>query len=672
MENSKQSSFLKSLALAFGDGLAFGVAVKLAQGPAKSREEDMADLGPLSERLSKVEDRIEQSQSLDKEALAVQGESLGRVLEKVVRALEARLTEHAGQVNRQLAEMDAKTALDLHALENHATSQGGAFERALQQVEGEVRGYVEVAQQHSAEQIAGVDHKLSALQEALPAKFREIVDAVRQSLEARLALELKELEERYQARAIAPEQLHDLEAKMRAEVDALAGKLAADVQQLAEQQQSQAAPLQQGLQQLEGKLDTLREELPPKIRQIVEAVEGAMQARMAAGDTRTGEQLAALEAKLAGLRQELAADSRTPALEQHLARLQDALGALDERLQAGDGRLAAEVAALQRALEDDLRRHAEQVSTVEQKLTVLQAELPPKFKAIVDAVRESMEARMAAELSNIEEQARLRSEQAADGLRQAVEAKLAGDIQAIEVRAQARAGGLEAELNSLAAKIQQLEASLRSEREAEASTWARSADVEHALQYASLLEARMQSLEQQLHANFEATVERAVERVWQSLESRLQQRAAQAPPAALHPLESITALRQKSTSAEQSVLDLIAGLGDLFEKPAPQAAIPTEPKAEPQAAAPAPAPEPVVAAEPLPPEPPAVKEEPAIAALTEVKPEDPKQPEEAPEEVDEKPPVILFKPKEAGRKWRIPFVSSFFLMGLALVWLQFM
>jgi hypothetical protein len=379
-----------------------------------------------------------------------------------------------------------------------------------------------------------VDRKLSALQEALPAKFREIVEAVRQSMEARLALELKELEERNVARAIAPGQLQELESKMHAEVEALASRLAADVQHLAEHQQSQTAPLQQGLQQLEGKLDTLREELPPKIRQIVEAVEGAMHARIDAGDSRAADQLAQLEAKLAALRQDLAADSRTPALEQNLARLQDALAALDDRLQAGDSRVAGEVANLQRALEDDMRRQAEQVNTVAQKLTLLQADLPPKFKAIVDAVRESMDARFDAQLKDIEEQASLRSYREADGLRQTMEAKLAGDVRAMEAR------------------IQQLEAALRSEREAESRT----------------LEARIQSLEQQLQSSFETAVDRAVERVWQSLESRLQQRAAPAPAAA-RPAESITVLREKTSSAEQSVMDLIAGLGNLFEKPAP-------------------------------------------------------------------------------------------------------
>ena len=39
---------------------------------------------------------------------------------------------------------------------------------------------------------------------------------------------------------------------------------------------------------------------------------------------------------------------------------------------------------------------------------------------------------------------------------------------------------------------------------------------------------------------------------------------------------------------------------------------------------------------------------------------------------EDKPPVILFRPKDSGRKWRIPFVSSFLLMAAAIAWLQFM
>jgi hypothetical protein len=860
MEKSSQSSFFKSLALAFGDGLLFGVAMKLAQGPPRVRENGMTDLGPLAERLRKVED---QTSTIDKNPPVKFGEGLdGRVLDKVIVALEARLTEHVGHVDRRLAEIDAQVALDLKAVDTHTAAQANAVEKAIQQIEAQVRDYVEAAQQSSAEQISGVDRKLSALQEALPAKFREIVEAVRQSMEARVALEMTELENRLASRAAAPEQLQELESNLRGEVEALSGRLSTEMRDLAEHQQSQTAPLQQALQQLETKLTTLREELPPKIRQIVEAVEASMDARISAGDRQAADRVASLEHALDALRAEMPS-----------------------------------AAGFQQAVDENLRRHAEQVGALDQKLTVLQEELPPKIKAIVDAVRESLDARMAVELKAIEErhraqiqqsetrfteaqdqfrrelaadpktpaleqsvanlqadvhaidarlagsdslvaerlagleqhaatvaagvsaeleslqarhrteieqlEARLRAERAAEnvptqidaavaGLRQSLESRFANELQGIEERHRAQiqqsesrfseaqeefrrhlaaesktavleeslanvqtdlhamnariTGGLAAELESVQvrhrAEIEQLEARLHAERATEnvpaqidaavsglrqslesrlaaeihsleASAGDRTADLEKALQYASLLEARVQALEQKLQQSAEETVNLAVERVWQALESRLQQRETYAPAArvTVRPPETITGLRQKSTSAEQSVLDLIATLGQLFDKSAPRTAheTPVTSPAQPAPpvsqmyAAPKPAEAKPVVAVPAEPEPvaavhtPAAPEPPAPEPEAEAQPPEPvwepvvvqvaaaaavETVEEAPKQAatdaaerkppEEKPPVILFKPKESGRKWRIPFVSTFLLTVAAFAWLQFM
>src|SRR5579871_674453 len=162
MGTSKHSSVAKNLALAFADGLLFYVGVKLAQGSTQLREDGMNDLGPLAERLKKVEDRSDELHAAEPRSRA---EGLdGRVLEKVIAALEARLSEHISQVERRIAGMDAKVALDLHAAEREILSQGGAFEKAIQQIQDELRNY-------SAEQVAGVDQKIIALQESLPAKF---------------------------------------------------------------------------------------------------------------------------------------------------------------------------------------------------------------------------------------------------------------------------------------------------------------------------------------------------------------------------------------------------------------------------------------------------------------------------------------------------------------------
>ena len=235
-----------------------------------------------------------------------------------------------------------------------------------------------------------------------------------------------------------------------------------------------------------------------------------------------------------------------------------------------------------------------------------------------------------------------------------------------------------------------------------------------------------------------------MERVWQALESRLQQRQAQAPAAVVQPAETITGLRQKSTSAEQSVLDLIAGIGQLFEKPAPRVvhetgkAAPVDarrsrartgcggawPNQQPIAAAhrrgpctPMPTeaatsnrnrsrrcmsnpnrPRPYIQLRPRrnpklklnqTPRPPGTDPSSPFTKPVAQEPEPPcspgarcgaaprrpwlwRKPAEPAPKLEDKPPVILFKPKDSGRKWRIPFVSSFLLMAVAIAWLEFM
>jgi len=312
-----------------------------------------------------------------------------------------------------------------------------------------------------------------------------------------------------------------------------------------------------------------------------------------------------------------------------------------------------------------------------QQMTAMDARLETGNRQVADRL-ESLQTQHRTLIEQLE--ARLRAEREAENIPARIDSAVSGLRQSLE--------------DKLAAEIHDLEA----------RTPDRSPDLEKVLQYASLLEARVQALEQKVQLSAEQTVDRAVERVWQAIESRLQQREGHAAPAVVQPIETITGLRQKSTSAEQSVLDLIAGIGQLFEKPAPRAEREAAPRETPAAHV---APEPAVAAhlEPEPDEathtaPEAAAETPAPAAPVETKVETkaeapepapvaavpPAQEEpaaaatavEEPAEVmaepklEEKPPVILFRPRDSGRKWRIPFVSSFLLMAAAIAWLQFM
>ena len=146
--------------------------------------------------------------------------------------------------------------------------------------------------------------------------------------------------------------------------------------------------------------------MPPKFKAIMDSVEQSI-------DTRVAEEL------------------RSPAFEEGVTQLREALSGVNARLESDDQR----------------------VGTLDRKLTLLQEELPPKFKAIVDAVRESLAARMGAELQAQEEQHRTQT--------QLVETRLAAEMHGLEAQALAATAELEKALqysSALEARVQTLEA----------------------------------------------------------------------------------------------------------------------------------------------------------------------------------------------------------------------
>src|SRR5579871_3663292 len=113
----------------------------------------------------KMDNHHQQKQTVETETVTKPDEGLDRrVLDKVVAALEARLTEHVGHVDRRIAEVDAQVSLDLKAVLQHTSSQSSSFEKTMQQIEQDVRQSLDTAQRRGAEQILGVDEKLTALQ----------------------------------------------------------------------------------------------------------------------------------------------------------------------------------------------------------------------------------------------------------------------------------------------------------------------------------------------------------------------------------------------------------------------------------------------------------------------------------------------------------------------------
>ncbi|HWB82650.1 MAG TPA: hypothetical protein VG675_00825 [Bryobacteraceae bacterium] len=188
METSRDSSIWRSLAVAFGDGLAFGVGMKLTQNPPRSAAEPPFQLGGQAGRLDEIEQRLKRIEQAPAGASGFDQ----RVLESIVNALEARLNEHAGQMERRLAELEARFAMELSSLRRdsesatrdridelrkHATEQSAAARQGIEQAIASLRR--EFAQQVALQ----VSARLEAVDQTLQANVSGIVQS---QVEARM------------------------------------------------------------------------------------------------------------------------------------------------------------------------------------------------------------------------------------------------------------------------------------------------------------------------------------------------------------------------------------------------------------------------------------------------------------------------------------------------------
>ena len=141
MENARDSSMWRSIAVAFGDGLAFGVGMKLTQNV--SRQPGLAHSGTntLAGRYERLEQRIDRLERTPIAALeaAPSPEPAGfarKVIETVVQAVEERLNEHVKQVERRLAELEAR----IDGVRSQAVAEIVAVHN---RVEGDMQGVAE-------------------------------------------------------------------------------------------------------------------------------------------------------------------------------------------------------------------------------------------------------------------------------------------------------------------------------------------------------------------------------------------------------------------------------------------------------------------------------------------------------------------------------------------------
>src|ERR1022692_2347885 len=107
MQSSRDSSFWRSLAVALGDGLAFAVGMKLAQAAGRLLAQPQpcaarSGATPSTDRVEQIEQNSERIERVELGPVSASEAVNRNVPEAIVDALEARLAEHAGMVERRV------------------------------------------------------------------------------------------------------------------------------------------------------------------------------------------------------------------------------------------------------------------------------------------------------------------------------------------------------------------------------------------------------------------------------------------------------------------------------------------------------------------------------------------------------------------------------------------
>ncbi len=229
MDNSRDSSVWRSLAVAFGDGLAFGVGMKLSQNaPAKAGAPARPE---LSNRLAAIEARMHR---LEEAPATIAGSANldPNVLEALTRALEARLQESAALLDRRLAELDVKLAVELKALQQQDRWLASEMESRLSELQNRFDHRV-------LDLLQKVDQDRNTLQSQVISLHREFAAAVADIVEEQVATQVEE-----HVSKLAEDRLTGL---VRAQLDPLEQRLRDEFTQASAAKDREMAELRQRL-----------------------------------------------------------------------------------------------------------------------------------------------------------------------------------------------------------------------------------------------------------------------------------------------------------------------------------------------------------------------------------------------------------------------------------------
>ena len=201
MENDRDSSIWRSLAVAFGDGLAFGVGMKLTQNAARQPGAPHTGAPALADRFESLEqrmERLERTPIAGREAAPGPG-SVGfapKVIEAVVQAVDEGGMQGVSESERRLGQLEARIAevrsqFDAEMAAVHDRMEGGmrGFAESEEQLREEIRRVADNSSSFDASAAeAVIETKLVPLRVEITEMRQKLAESDRAVLDLILAI----------------------------------------------------------------------------------------------------------------------------------------------------------------------------------------------------------------------------------------------------------------------------------------------------------------------------------------------------------------------------------------------------------------------------------------------------------------------------------------------------
>jgi uncharacterized coiled-coil protein SlyX len=139
---------------------------------------------PVEERLAEIEKRMAHMERAPIRAVSGPANLDQLAMDALVHALEARLKEHAGQVERHLAELESKITLELKSLQQEDQAVAADAQAAIEETQNRLDQQVLDARRQA-------DSEMEALREHFIALHREFAGAVAGIVEGQVASQME-------------------------------------------------------------------------------------------------------------------------------------------------------------------------------------------------------------------------------------------------------------------------------------------------------------------------------------------------------------------------------------------------------------------------------------------------------------------------------------------------